>query len=329
VELPWRVKLRQAERHLRTFEEECDRYSAASHVGFAYGVDAAAGLISVTLQADSEPPMLLGAIVGDVLHNLRSALDSIAWETCQRAGVPPEREKYVYFPVATDPADWRSLAGSQLPNVSAAHLEIFREFQPWYYDEISRGFGIEVDPSGVTRHPLYRLQDLAKRDRHRVPHPILARAGDTWLGAPEGVKVELVQADARPWVPGSVIVRWRIEPRSEVSNVHPDGEPILAFTEEAALHRQSALRELQAMQEVVVQALRRVEIDVLEVVTREQMAELTELKEGVREALGELDSLREPPHVIDAAYIDRYQELAQRLEDARGRYSHRWRELFE
>ena len=229
MELPWRVKLRQADVHLRRFEEECDLYVNASHVGFEYEMDQEAGSISVRLQADSEPPMLLGAIVGDVLHNLRSALDSIAWETCQRADVSPDREGNVYFPIGLDPKDWKSLAGSQLPSVAESHLQVFKELQPWFQDEISRGYGIEVDLSAATRHPLHRLHDLAKRDRHRVPHPILARAGDAWLGAPEGVTVEAVRAEPPPWDRGKVILKWWIDPASRVSEVDPNGEAILAL----------------------------------------------------------------------------------------------------
>src|SRR4051794_13721622 len=187
MELPWRVKLRQAERHLRTFQTDCDEYVTSSRAGFDYEIDRAAGWISVRLRADFEPPMALGAVVGDVLHNLRSALDSIAWETCKRAGVSRSREAKVQFPIARDASKWPSLADGQLPNVADADRQVFRELQPWHFDEIAMSFGIEVDPDAVETQPLFRLHELAKADRHRVPHPVLARAGMTSLSAPEGV----------------------------------------------------------------------------------------------------------------------------------------------
>ncbi|HEX3222239.1 MAG TPA: hypothetical protein VHR35_06675, partial [Nocardioides sp.] len=46
-------------------------------------VDPEAGTILVRLQADAWPPAALGATIGDVLHNLRSAPDAVAWEACQ------------------------------------------------------------------------------------------------------------------------------------------------------------------------------------------------------------------------------------------------------
>jgi hypothetical protein len=265
--------------------------------------------------------MLLGAIVGDVLHNLRSALDSVAWETCQRAGVSINRESSVQFPVSSRPAQWKQLAESQLPNLSPPYLQIFKELQPWYQDEIARNCGIEVDLSATERHPMSRLHDMARRDRHRVPHPILARAGDTWLGTPDGVQVDAIQADPPPWKPDDVILKWRIDPVARAADVAPEGEAILAFSEQEALYGQSALDELRQMVEVVTHALRRVEFEILEVVTQQQVAELDELRTSVRAAQEALESMQRPAHIIDADYIDRCRDVAKEAESARTRAS--------
>lgn len=260
--------MRQAGVHLGTFAEACDNYVRTSHVGFGYERDPAAGSIKVKLQADAEPPMLLGAIAGDILHNLRSALDSIAWAACQRSGVSPGIEKDVYFPIGSDPAGWASLAGRQLPSVKGSQLEVFRQLQPWFRDEMIKALGIELPSSNADRHPLFRLNQLAKQDRHRVPHPVLARAGDTWLGTPDGVTVSALPVNYGLARPGDVVLEWRISPPGAVYDVHPDGEAILAFSEEDARHRRSAHSELEAMRQAVTQAMRRVEIEVLEVAHR-------------------------------------------------------------
>jgi hypothetical protein len=273
--------------------------------------------------------MALGTIVGDVLHNLRSALDSIAWRTCRVAGVSAERQKDVYFPISASPASWASLAGSQMPSVSTATLQVFEELQPWFEDEMARKNGIEVDPANAKRLALYRLHEMAKHDRHRVPHPIVARAGQTWLGTPEGVTVSAMRHSPPPWRPGEVVLEWRVDPPDRASDVHPDGEAILAFDDQGALRGQSALDELTQMTAATTQALRRVEVEVLEVVTPAEMADLRELNEAAREAQRAIDSLRGEHHVIDAEYIDKYQSLAQDLDIARSHHSSRWRELFE
>lgn len=329
MELPWRVKLRQAEVHLRRFDEECAGFISSARVGFDFDTDIATGTISVHLRADDEPPMLLGAIVGDVLHNLRSALDSIAWETCQRAGVPAERERDVYFPIGTKPSGWKSLAGSQLPRVAPKQLRVFEELQPWFQDEVARSHGIEVGESAAAEHPLARLHDLASRDRHRVPHPILARAGWSWLGMPDGVTADLVHVSPRPWKPGQVILRWQVHPPDRAREAGPSGDPILAFSEEAAANGEAARDELRAMLGSTTEALRRVEVEVLEVVTPTEMAELESLRTTMRETQSAVQALMESPHVIDADYIDRYGTLNAKSDEARRAYSARWRELFD
>lgn len=329
MELPWRIKLRQAESHLNRFDQECARYVDESHVGFDFDTDIVEGSISVRLCADAPPPMLLGAIVGDVLHNLRSSLDSIAWETCQRAGVSADREHHVYFPIGTDASNWTSLARRRLPCVGAGQLRVFEELQPWFQDEVIRSHGLPVDPSWATRHPLARLHDLARRDRHRVPHPILARAGRSWLGVPEGVIAHLLEADQQPWTPGKVIVKWRVDPPARASEVDPSGETVLAFSEEAAAAGKSARDELHAMLTMTTEALRRIEVEVLEVVSPDEVAELTALRSALRDAQDALMTLVSDPHVIDNEYIDKYKQLANLVEVARLRYTTRWRELFE
>jgi hypothetical protein len=267
VELPWRVKLRQADVHLGTFAETCGTYLRTSHVGLAYERDLAEGSIKVRLQADTEPPMMLGAIVGDILHNLRSALDSIAWEACQRSGVSPSKENDVYFPIGLDPVRWPDQAKGKLPSVEGPRLEVFRQLQPWFGDEAIRAAGIEVRESAAPWHPLFRLNQMARLDRHRVTNPVLARAGDTWLGMPDGATADALPVNYWGAVPGDVVLEWRISPPSAVSEVNPDGEAILAFSEEAARHRRSAHSELKAMRQAVAHAVQRVEIEVLEVVT--------------------------------------------------------------
>lgn len=326
---PWRVKLRRADQHLEEFAQACGDYLRASHAGFTYERDTLAGSLKVILRADAEPQMLLGAIVGDILHNLRSSLDSIAWEACQRSGVSPGKEKDIYFPIGLDPLRWPEQAKRQLPSVEGARLEVFRQLQPWFGDEAIRAAGIEVRAPGAPWHSLSRLNQMARLDRHRITNPVLARAGDTWLGMPDGATADALPVNYWRAVPGDVVLEWRISPPSAVPEVHPDGEAILAFSEEAAIHRRSAHSELKAMRQAVEHAVRRVEIEVLEVVTPAEMRQLEESRDRLREAEGAINSLIMESHVIDAAYIDKRSKLTAVADETRRQYEERWRELFE
>ena len=329
MEFPWRLKLRRAEHHLDAFDLACDDYLKAANVGFEYEVDRTTGHVSVRLRADREPPMSLGVVVGDALHNLRSALDSAAWEACSRAGVPEARQRDVQFPIGLRSDGWARLSDSQLPGASREARNVFRSLQPWYAHEVAKVHGVHLDPERAKDHPLARLHDLARIDRHRIPHPVLARAGDTWLGSPEGVRVELEQGDPPPWGPGVVILTWRVTPAARVDEVHPDGRAILAFTNTAALRGRSAGSELRMMWSAVASALRHVEIEVLNVVTSAQLRELDALDRRLREAEDRRDALWAEHRAIDHDYMRLSEELNVEVELHRTAYTTKWRELFD
>ena len=115
--------------------------------------------------------------------------------------------------IDTDPAKWTDTAKDKLPGVTGDHLEVFRQLQPWFWDEEARAHGVAVFEPSADAHPLSRLHHLANVDRHRVPHPVLARAGDTWLGTPEGVSVKAVPVNYWGARPGDVLLEWRVDPR--------------------------------------------------------------------------------------------------------------------
>ena len=328
MDYPWRVKQRQADEHVGRFAAACAEYVDAANLALRNERDPETGAIRVLLHAAAEPPLSLGATIGDVLHNLRSALDSVTWEACQRAGVPPKREQDVYFPIGTDPGTWRSLAGSQLPGLAPEHVEVFRSLQPWFWDEEMRSHGVDA-PSTAGRHALAKLHRLARVDRHRVPHPVLARAGHNWLSHDGDVEIDAVNVhywDARP---GDVVMEWRVRPPERVTDVQPDGEVILALSEEGARERQTALTELQGMQQAVVQATRAVEIRVLEVVSQADLDGLGRLERGFRQAQEALRTLVASEHVIDNEYIERRRVAAAAEQAAQAAYLERWRDLFE
>lgn len=327
VEYPWRVKQRQAGEHISRFSAAADDYVARANLGLRYDIDPDVGTVGVRLHADSEPPLALGAIIGDVLHNLRSALDSVAWETCQRAGMSVNQESRVYFPIGTDSARWPALAARHLPNVSAEHLQVFERFQPWYWDEQARQVGVDTERPMAGSHPLAKLHELAKMDRHRVTHPVLAREGHTWLGHEEGVTAEILRA-GRATV-GEVFLEWRVDPPSAAASVHPGGEVVLALSEESAMLKRTALSELKRMHQEVVHATRTVEVEVLGVVTSEDLSRLGELERAWQEAEGALRSALESTHIDSSNHFDEYRKARDAEEQARSAYNHLWTALFD
>lgn len=103
----------------------------------------------------------MSLILGDVLHALRSSLDSLAWEVAHLNGAKPKRKNAIYFPTCSTEQDWESKA-SALQTWPATALARVREIQPFLLD----------DPWSS---PLAWLHELNRVEKHR--HLIEARLG--------------------------------------------------------------------------------------------------------------------------------------------------------
>jgi hypothetical protein len=264
-----------------------------------------------------------------VLHNVRSALDAIAWEVCQRTGVQLtiKQQRRIYFPITWEAAQWDE-ATKPLVGVAPEHLEAFKYLQPWYFDEQGRQLGVEIPAEYAKNEPLWQLHELAKIDRHRTLHPVLTQAGDTWLGTPEGVETALAGVDPPPWKPGSTILRWSVRPAHRVRDASPAGEAVLALTKSDDLRPPSALGTLQGFVAATDRALRHVEIEVLQIVTAADLAELTALGERWQDAQRAVQQARRQPGVLDRERFEHQKALTASEERANEAYRTRWHELF-
>lgn len=161
------VKLARAKEHLDTLNSEIDRFATkkpyAFHVITEYGSNR-----SHDVEWLREPPLRWSAIVGDCVHNLRSALDHIVWALSGGDGNAPshaefpifiDEEKYLKRTKEGEPA-----RGSGLWKIQAVSAfkgkAVFYRLQP---------FNGTDDP---TRHPLWILHELDRVDKHRRLHVV-------------------------------------------------------------------------------------------------------------------------------------------------------------
>lgn len=108
--------------------------------------------IAVSLRVTRQPPVELSLLVGEVAHQLRSALDHLAYGFVLAAGNTPTTR--TSFPVATErPAKQLSVAGGIRPKALAA-VEALQPYQ-------------RPDPE---QHPLHTLNTLWNIDKHRHLH---------------------------------------------------------------------------------------------------------------------------------------------------------------
>lgn len=114
------------------------------------------------VEASTEPPTLdWGCRVGDVVHNLHSALELLAWQLVLASlrREPADNEaRAVTCPIALTRNDFDSLAVIKM--LDAAHVSTLRGLQPY-----QRG-----DRRSAEKHPLAILKRLSNFDKHRVIH---------------------------------------------------------------------------------------------------------------------------------------------------------------
>ena len=93
----FRLKLDRAERHLKELKDELAKYSEVRPYEARRNREIDAQVYIYTAHLREKPPPVLGLIVGDFIHNVRSSLDHIAV-----ALSPRSRKNKASFPIETD-----------------------------------------------------------------------------------------------------------------------------------------------------------------------------------------------------------------------------------
>jgi hypothetical protein len=117
-------------------------------------------------------------ILGDIVHNLISSLDRLAYQlalrhTCGKIAYPNR----VQFPIADAPNRFAELRKRSLTEIDPVHVAIIERFQGYHrVGEVS---------FGPYFHPLSKLRDLASADKHREPVELVIPTTAWSMGAGE------------------------------------------------------------------------------------------------------------------------------------------------
>ena len=100
------AKINRADAHLKLLDEEWRKYLGFEPrpYGFTIHMEPQSGNHTIYAEIVRSPPPTFSVIVGDILHNLRSALDHLAWELVKRAGGKPGR--HTSFPICDTEDRW-------------------------------------------------------------------------------------------------------------------------------------------------------------------------------------------------------------------------------
>jgi hypothetical protein len=146
-----RLKITRARQHLASLVDLTTQHLAANPptVESYYAPGPQGGTILSVIVVTKSPPPLYGAVVGDIAHNLRAALDLMAVDLVHlRAG----NTKGVYFPFCDVPSDLEEMIKRKnFHRAGEAAGELLRDIKPY------RGGNVA----------LRALHDLDVQDKHR------------------------------------------------------------------------------------------------------------------------------------------------------------------
>lgn len=146
------AKIERAQKHIQDFN-----VARGDFIGNAYRVlreeDPKTRDLVYRVSAESHAPERLrglALVIGDAVHNLRSALDLLAWQLVEANGGTPTR--WTSFPIADSPNEFESGGPNKIKGASEEAVELLRRVRPYKggYDA------------------LWRLHRLDATDKHRI-----------------------------------------------------------------------------------------------------------------------------------------------------------------
>jgi hypothetical protein len=177
----------------------------------------------------------LSVIAGDVVHDLRSALDHLAWQLALlNTATPYDRTQ---FPIALSPGEFNSKTGQKMiRDFSAKHRALVETFQPY-------NGGDPRDDAPFAPHALRDLRILSNTDKHKLLNASIARKARQL--EPRGLGLVIVQ-DATGFtnvrwfsdgpMDGAVLVRMTLEGPGPNPKVKMEGEmPVTVTFDDPAL----------------------------------------------------------------------------------------------
>jgi hypothetical protein len=165
---PIELKLNRAEGHARKLAEVVSSWTASNKINARFEwLDDRLGF-RLVLEEFTEPPALedWGLLVGDCAHNLRSALDNLAFALARLVQDPPPNPTDIAFPIYVDQAKFNQHGRRRINQVLPAGAQLIEALQPFNRDA-------SPQQGNPNQDALVLLQRLNNTDKHQVPTVVL------------------------------------------------------------------------------------------------------------------------------------------------------------
>ncbi len=161
--------------------------------------------------AENAPIDHWGLLIGECVHNLRSAIDNLAFALSRLRHDPPSKPSAIAFPIYQDRSMFEKSGRAKLDQMPDTARELIELVQPFQRD------GSE-EMSTPDRDALILLQWLSNADKHRVPSVVLiaptemSHSGKVTFYSEEDAKAN-VPPDTPVWLgplqPGVVLMEYK------------------------------------------------------------------------------------------------------------------------
>jgi hypothetical protein len=164
------VKLSRASEIVRELHTEITAFHQSNPYKLIAEREASSGAHVVRVRILQTPPVRWGALIGDAIHNLRSALDLLIWQLVLHAGGTPG--KRTAFPIFDRETDFLAGYAAQLAGTDASVGKRVKALAPY-------------EKGNATLWLLHRLDII---DKHRVLLPAYSSVGTTIIDMSVGMR---------------------------------------------------------------------------------------------------------------------------------------------
>lgn len=176
-ESAWWAKVDRAKHHLAVLEREITAFLASGSYEISAEPGDAPGETLYRLRIHQEIPVRFSTAIGDVLHNLRSALDCAAYYLALRKagdGLDERSERSCQFPICKDMASFAEFFRKRPGLYGPVEQEAMKAVQPGRIHDQAVALGIQMGTTDreieVAHDHLWTLATLSNIDKHRKLH---------------------------------------------------------------------------------------------------------------------------------------------------------------
>jgi len=155
-----KLKVKRANEHIAHLEAVLNSLVPTDFYRRDVRRDTDSGNYILEIRCIADPPDTIALIIGDAVHNLRSALDHVMWELVSRSGITPEQN--LYFPIRKTQEKFKeAIKDPQIQAIGADILDLICNV---------------IKPYPTGNDLLCALAQLDITDKHKLLIPVFSSA---------------------------------------------------------------------------------------------------------------------------------------------------------